>query len=224
VENPDQTQTPLIQENILTHSNKNSSLPTLLSGVALVTALVAGSIGYYLGSMQKTQTVLPEQQVQVTTKPESSQVACTMEAKLCPDGSSVGRSGPNCEFAPCPDSKTDKEVSADTKTYTNTGFNYAFSYPSNWKVTDEATSLDAASDSKVVLIFNPLDNPKGFSYTGMRIEFVGTFQDTMHGENYYVNIPDTDQYLYITGAGGYTANEETNQQLKQIFASFKFTR
>lgn len=29
-------------------------------------------------------------------------VVCTMEAKLCPDGSYVGRSGPNCEFAPCP--------------------------------------------------------------------------------------------------------------------------
>lgn len=29
--------------------------------------------------------------------------ACTMEAKICPDGSSVGRSGPNCEFSPCPD-------------------------------------------------------------------------------------------------------------------------
>jgi len=29
-------------------------------------------------------------------------VACTMEAKLCPDGSAVGRIGPNCEFAPCP--------------------------------------------------------------------------------------------------------------------------
>jgi len=28
--------------------------------------------------------------------------ACTMEAKICPDGSSVGRSGPNCEFAQCP--------------------------------------------------------------------------------------------------------------------------
>jgi hypothetical protein len=28
--------------------------------------------------------------------------ACTMEAKLCPDGSAVGRIGPNCEFAPCP--------------------------------------------------------------------------------------------------------------------------
>lgn len=30
------------------------------------------------------------------------QVGCTMEAKICPDGSSVGRSGPNCEFAECP--------------------------------------------------------------------------------------------------------------------------
>lgn len=29
-------------------------------------------------------------------------VACTMEAKLCPDGSAVGRVGPNCEFAACP--------------------------------------------------------------------------------------------------------------------------
>lgn len=30
------------------------------------------------------------------------QVFCTMEAKICPDGSGVGRKGPNCEFAPCP--------------------------------------------------------------------------------------------------------------------------
>lgn len=30
------------------------------------------------------------------------EVACTMEAKLCPDGSYVSRSGPKCEFAPCP--------------------------------------------------------------------------------------------------------------------------
>lgn len=30
-------------------------------------------------------------------------VACTLEAKLCPDGSYVGRQGPSCEFAKCPD-------------------------------------------------------------------------------------------------------------------------
>ncbi len=28
--------------------------------------------------------------------------ACTQEAKQCPDGSYVGRTGPNCEFSPCP--------------------------------------------------------------------------------------------------------------------------
>jgi hypothetical protein len=31
-------------------------------------------------------------------------MACTLEAKICPDGSSVGRSGPNCEFVACPSS------------------------------------------------------------------------------------------------------------------------
>ncbi len=31
------------------------------------------------------------------------QVACTQEARICPDGSAVGRTGPNCEFAACPE-------------------------------------------------------------------------------------------------------------------------
>ncbi len=30
------------------------------------------------------------------------QKGCTLEAKICPDGSTVGRVGPNCEFDPCP--------------------------------------------------------------------------------------------------------------------------
>ncbi len=30
------------------------------------------------------------------------QGGCTLEARLCPDGSAVGRRGPNCEFTPCP--------------------------------------------------------------------------------------------------------------------------
>lgn len=29
-------------------------------------------------------------------------VFCTMDAKVCPDGSSVGRVPPDCAFAPCP--------------------------------------------------------------------------------------------------------------------------
>lgn len=36
------------------------------------------------------------------SKSEPEEVFCTQEAKQCPDGSYVGRQGPNCEFAACP--------------------------------------------------------------------------------------------------------------------------
>lgn len=36
------------------------------------------------------------------TLPEEEMVFCTMDAKMCPDGSYVGRVAPDCEFAPCP--------------------------------------------------------------------------------------------------------------------------
>ena len=32
-----------------------------------------------------------------------NQVACTMEAKQCPDGTYVSRTGPKCEFTKCPE-------------------------------------------------------------------------------------------------------------------------
>ncbi|MFA5996371.1 MAG: hypothetical protein WC790_01455 [Candidatus Paceibacterota bacterium] len=42
--------------------------------------------------------------VNVRTVQAPGQTACTMEAKICPDGTAVGRTGPNCEFAACPTS------------------------------------------------------------------------------------------------------------------------
>lgn len=44
------------------------------------------------------------------TEPQASQIpspsqilkACPLDARVCPDGSSVGRGGPNCEFTACP--------------------------------------------------------------------------------------------------------------------------
>ena len=36
------------------------------------------------------------------TSPFVGPVACTEEAMICPDGTAVGRTGPTCEFAPCP--------------------------------------------------------------------------------------------------------------------------
>lgn len=44
------------------------------------------------------------------------ETACTLEAKICPDGSAVGREGPNCEFAACPStSSTSTQPAPGTK-------------------------------------------------------------------------------------------------------------
>ncbi|NYZ77745.1 eight-cysteine-cluster domain-containing protein [Candidatus Micrarchaeota archaeon] len=48
-------------------------------------------------------------------------VACTMEAKLCPDGSYVGRVPPDCEFEECPQTKY-----CDAMTVCESGDCYAF--------------------------------------------------------------------------------------------------
>jgi hypothetical protein len=52
------------------------------------------------------------------------EVACTQEAKLCPDGSAVGRSGPLCEFAACPG-----EVDNDWQAMTDIETGVTFRYP-----------------------------------------------------------------------------------------------
>lgn len=41
-------------------------------------------------------------------------VACTLEARICPDGTAVGRTGPNCEFAACPN-ENGQSVGAPTE-------------------------------------------------------------------------------------------------------------
>ncbi len=70
-------------------------------------------------------------------------IACTQEAKLCPDGSAVGRTGPNCEFAECPDVNVNINTTTNTNTsgpmegwkkFTNTSYNYSIKYPSDWPI------------------------------------------------------------------------------------------
>jgi len=68
--------------------------------IILASAIVAvGAVSYFVWSNFKG----PEQ------------VFCTMEAKLCSDGSSVGRTGPKCEFTACP--KEDLIVVESPKAY-----------------------------------------------------------------------------------------------------------
>lgn len=49
-------------------------------------------------------------------------VTCTQEAKLCPDGSYVGRTGPNCEFATCPQEPIGRQCNGANDTSCPTGY------------------------------------------------------------------------------------------------------
>lgn len=85
---------------------ESSTIPTpevyMLNGKGIVIHIVLGldteggkdSFNQFLFTFKFTnQTTIPSPTIEVY---------CTMDAKMCPDGSSVGRIGPNCEFAACP--------------------------------------------------------------------------------------------------------------------------
>ncbi len=105
-----------------TSSPKNGSIMKLLLIIlgALVVLAIASTV--YLSLTQESvptlsepsvpteveipsieETTLPPQtELETPSTDSGDQVFCTMDAKICPDGSSVGRQGPNCEFAACP--------------------------------------------------------------------------------------------------------------------------
>jgi hypothetical protein len=53
--------------------------------IVLIIIAILATVMYIISGYPKTQTV-----------------TCTQEALICPDGSAVGRTGPNCAFTPCP--------------------------------------------------------------------------------------------------------------------------
>lgn len=96
----------------------SSTLPTITpspepkkSPFLLIAVVIAGvfciTFGYVAGSFQ----LIPKIVEKIGAK---NGVACTMEAKLCPDGSYVGRSGPKCEFTPCPSGSTTSQDTCTT--------------------------------------------------------------------------------------------------------------
>ncbi len=82
--------------------NAFNTVTTFSKITALVLFIMFPVIAFYLGVSYQERLDKPFMQQYVEVKPPI-QKACTMEAKLCPDGSYVGRSGPDCEFKKCPE-------------------------------------------------------------------------------------------------------------------------
>jgi hypothetical protein len=122
----------------------------------------------------------------------SGVVACTQEAMQCPDGSYVGRTGPNCEFTPCPSASTPIIVAStstvdmsDWKTYTNNQYGLSLKYPADWDLSDNgiANSITSTSSSpffelypngnrSYLVVVSILDNPSILSSGDFVADFI----------------------------------------------------
>jgi hypothetical protein len=70
----------------------------LISIFAVLFIILAGTVG----AVYVYETRIAVEPTPVVPVVPVTPTECTEEAKVCPDGSSVGRIGPNCAFAECP--------------------------------------------------------------------------------------------------------------------------
>jgi hypothetical protein len=105
------------QSEIISPQPKNRFLGLSLAGIFAFTVF-GFMAGFYFGGLfavrgpVATPTPTPEHTPSTSATPiakpsgnSDGGAACTLDALQCPDGSWVGRTGPNCEFV-CPEVKT----------------------------------------------------------------------------------------------------------------------
>jgi hypothetical protein len=121
--------------------DQNKHLPWLSIILATLTFILVGLTGYLIYQNQLLQQQINSLTQQQESNQQAQGQACTLEAKICPDGSSVGRTGPNCEFTPCPEITTtptlNSDPTADWKIYKNQELNFGFQYPQDFTITSE---------------------------------------------------------------------------------------
>ena len=115
--------------------NSSNKIKYVLIAVLVLFLLTIIGGAYYLG-MARQQSIFqkPNNVITPTAKPSSK--VCTQEAKQCPDGSYVSKTGPECEFSPCPTLAITKESAATLK-YSSTKAGISFYYPKLWSVKEE---------------------------------------------------------------------------------------
>lgn len=209
----------------------------ILIGILIFVAVGGGA--YFFG---KSQTIKPQ---------PSAPVACTEEALVCPDGSAVGRTGPNCEFAPCLTTAQNQTETADWKTYTDSNLNYSFQYP---PTACELQRVLGDNTFSVCYFFKGSDG--GSKHNNgyiISLDFISKNQLSLMGETYCATYPNntsrcelfkTDKITtsidWGTGTDGkanvrvshpnggiITFNlqpvpSESKEVLKQILSTFKF--
>lgn len=132
-------------------------------------------------------------------------VACTMEAKICPDGTAVGRTGPNCEFAPCPTTAT-SSLNADVyPLYSGASWQAATAATTDFSTTTsrgyKITSTPSATTSDISSVTTSFTN-----YYDKKLKAAGWSEDI----SLDADGPGASQRVYKKGAGVISISFSTN--------------
>jgi len=195
---------------------------------AILAIIAVAGLGYYL--MPEKYTYQPSSVLEdvsnasntpTTTQPVTPQnpnpaitptpglVACTMDAMMCPDGSYVGRSGPNCEFV-CPiPTAQDKGIVISLKVDDASNNAYKLPITINGYVSDNSKWRVFEGEAGIVYVYAIIDGQekqiasepiilKDFN-EGVSSSF---YFDMMIGDRQWMsNISNKDGYILIKEAG-----------------------
>jgi len=143
--------------------------------------------------------------------------ACTTEAKICPDGTSVGRTGPDCEFSPCPsvvlcqgEACSAPAAIPGWKTSINADNGFSFQYPADFS-TKYISIVDWPPAATIV------NEPFSCAEAGSEIAAAGiTRKQTINGRDYCVTKESEGaagsvytQYAYAISGDSYDIQSKT---------------
>ncbi len=137
---PQKSLLQLETENPDVRRDKPKLLKLVIAGL-IICLPVAGVGGYYLGiNNQKVDNAPDTSIVKASPKVEAG-VTCSLEVKNCPDGSSLGRTGANCEFAECPAPIfSEKVTTSGWVKYENEKHGFSLLHPSNSTISTRSDS------------------------------------------------------------------------------------
>ena len=158
--------------------------------ILIILIIAVGAVGYFLSFYNTIN-------MSITSK---GLVACTKEAKICPDGSAVGRAGPKCDFAPCPD------FTKGWKTYDSSQYGFEMKYPEDFFDANQQPKL-LAGECNYNVFPNQCPNINNIVADGLSIRGgdANAIRDNLSNPGYWdisgqkQTINNTEYCLYATG-------------------------
>lgn len=183
------------------HLPKELTTVTPLSKTVALIMFITLPVVTFLFGMQYQMALQQENKIPIIS-PSPEPVACTEEAKICPDGTAVGRMPPNCEFQECPTTDI-----PEGKTFTGTISRLSYDchmdgicgigVGKSFVIVDKGEGAPGESRVKGTYPDDLMDENKKSYYLGKEVEVFAASPDGRTDS--YTLFGSTDFYIKLTG-------------------------